>query len=269
MIVSMEKPVLLPGDIKMSNASSQHPSVGQAYLAQARQRLAAAHDRIKHCLGQLDDVQVWWRPHESMNSIANLVLHLCGNLRQWIISAIGGAQDVRNRPQEFAARDPIPKDELLRRLAAVMTEADVALSKFDAAHLLDARRIQGFDETALSGVFGCLAHVSGHAQEIVYITRLQLRDAYVFAWEPASPEQGAVPQEVPGSETLAARDAVFEEMPGHPLNADTTTVGPTSSAEPAPAIEPGGRKAQDLPVTDYLLSLEQEFQVEQDEGKLE
>jgi hypothetical protein len=245
-------------------------SVGQAYLSEARQRLATAHDRIKHCLSQLDDVQVWWRPHEPMNSIANLILHLCGNLRQWLVSGIGGAADVRDRPQEFAEREPIPKDELLRRLAAVVAQADAVLSRFDDARLLEARRIQGFEGTALSAIFDSLAHLSGHAQEIVYITRLQLRDAYVFAWVPATPEQGAVPQDVTGGETVEARDAVFEEMPGHPLNADTITVGKMLSADPAPvsAAEPGGRAAPELPVNDYLLSLEQEFQEDQEQGKV-
>lgn len=252
----------------MSQPQSQ-AGFGHAYLAEARRRLAAAHDRIKHCLGQLDDVQVWWRPQESMNSIANIVLHLCGNLRQWIVSGVGGAVDMRDRPQEFAEREPIPKDELLRRLAAVMDEANAVLGKLDEGRILDRRRIQGFDETVLSAIFDSLAHLSGHAQEIVYITRLQLRDAYVFAWVPNTPEQGAFPLELPGGETVASRDAVFEEMPGHPLDVDTIQIG---NVPPTPvAGSPVGSdetRAPELPVKDYLLSLEEEFQEEQEEGKL-
>jgi hypothetical protein len=252
----------------MSDPHAQ-AGVGHAYLAEAQRRLAAAHDRIRHCLGQLDDVQVWWRPHGSMNSIANLVLHLCGNLRQWIVSGVGGAVDARDRPQEFAERDPIPRDELRRRLAGVVDEANAILSRFDEGHLLDKRRIQGFDETVLSAVFDSLAHLSGHAQEIVYITRLQLRDAYVFAWTPSTPEQGALQPEVPGGETVASRDAVFEEMPGHPLDADTIKFGNVS---PPPGAESPGESdvaaAPKLPVKDYLLSLEEEFQEEQEERKL-
>jgi hypothetical protein len=151
-------------------------------------------ERIKHCLDQLDDAQVWWRPRPSMNSIANIVLHLCGNLRQWIVAGVSGTEDSRNRPQEFAERELIPKHELLRRLEEVAGEADAVLAHLTDAQLLAPRRIQGFDETVLSALFDSLAHLSGHTQEIVYITRLQLGNAYQFAWKPATPEQGA-PQE--------------------------------------------------------------------------
>jgi uncharacterized damage-inducible protein DinB len=161
------------------------------FVAQARKRLAAAVKRIGHCLDQLSDEQVWWRPGAAHNSIANLVLHICGNLRQWIVSGVGDAADVRDRPQEFAERGPIPKAELFRRLSDVAREADAALARVTAAQLEAARRIQGFDETGLSAIFDSLAHLSGHAQEIVYITRLQLGDRYRFAWVPTTPEEGA------------------------------------------------------------------------------
>jgi hypothetical protein len=177
--------------------TQERANVGQAYLAQGRRRLAACLARIKHCLDQLDDAQVWWRPREPLNSIGNLLLHLCGNLRQWVVAGVTGAPDARDRPGEFAERGAIPKAELLRRLEAVAAEADAVLAGVTAAQLLEPRRIQGFDETVLSALFDSLSHLSGHTQEIVYITRLQLGDAYRFAWAPTTPEQGAPPQAVP------------------------------------------------------------------------
>lgn len=167
------------------------PSIGAAYLAASRNRLTHCTSRIRHCVEQMSDEQVWWRPHESMNSTANILLHLCGNLRQWIISGVGGAPDARNRPQEFAERTFIPRAELLARLEAVAAEADAVMARLTDADLLQPRRIQGFDETVLSALYDTLAHLNGHMQEIVYITRLQLGDAYRFAWAPTTPEQGA------------------------------------------------------------------------------
>ena len=84
---------------------------------------ASAMAKIKHCLSQLTDEQVWWRSRPSLNSIGNLLLHLGGNVRQWIVAGLGGAADSRDRPAEFAERGPITKDELLRRLEAVLAEA--------------------------------------------------------------------------------------------------------------------------------------------------
>lgn len=163
--------------------------LGHVYIEEARRRLATCHKRIVHCLNQLDDAQIWWRPKESMNSIANLVLHLCGNLEQWIVSGVGGAQDLRNRPMEFSERTPILKEQLNQRLSSTVSRADEVLAHVNDAKLLEPRRIQGFEETVLSAVFESLAHFNGHTQEIVYITRLQLGDAYRFAWIPSTPEQ--------------------------------------------------------------------------------
>lgn len=78
---------------------------------EAAEELTNALARIEHCLGQLNDQQVWWRSQLSPNSIGNLMLHLYGNVRQWIVSGVGGASDMRPRPAEFAERGPIPKNE--------------------------------------------------------------------------------------------------------------------------------------------------------------
>jgi hypothetical protein len=147
--------------------------LGHVYIEEARRRLAACHERINHCLNQLNDAQVWWRPTESMNSIANLVLHLSGNLDHWIVSGVGGAQHHRNRPLEFSERTTIPKEQLSQRLCSAVSRADHVLAQVNDARLLETRRIQGFEETVLSAIFESLGHFNGHTQEIVYITRLR------------------------------------------------------------------------------------------------
>lgn len=158
---------------------------------EAATELTEAVDRIKHCVDQLSDEQVWWRSRPSMNSIGNLLLHLCGNVRQWIVSGIGGAKDVRNRPAEFAEKGPIPKADLIRKLDAAADDAKATLGRVTAEQLLQVRRIQASDVTGLAAVFHSVAHFRGHTQEIIHLTRLQLGDAYRYAWTPTAPEQGA------------------------------------------------------------------------------
>jgi hypothetical protein len=159
--------------------------------------IAAAHEldsalkRIKHCLSQLNDDQVWRRSQPRLNSIGNVILHLGGNLRQWIVAGIGGASDVRNRPAEFAEREPVPKEELMRSLEAVIEDAKRILAGVDSGQLAAVRRIQGFDVTGAAAIFDSIPHFRGHTQEIVHMTRLQLGDAYKLAWTPTTPEQGA------------------------------------------------------------------------------
>ncbi len=243
--------------------------IEQAFLADARRRLADCYQRIQHCLGQLDDAQLWWRPRPAMNSAANLVLHLSGNLRQWIVSGVGGAPDVRNRPQEFAERGPVPRDELTHRLDTAVREADDVLTRLTGADLLQPRHIQGFGETVLSAVANSLAHLAGHTQEIVHITRLQLGDAYRFAWVPATPEQGAPVQTEPPPEVVEATDLVFEKGPSVPEpEALVPPAPPALMPEDVPA-EPGRPPGSPTPpVEDYVREIQREFEEEEDEGKL-
>jgi hypothetical protein len=156
----------------------------------AAHELTSALSRIKHCLGQLNDEQVWWCYRPPLNSIGNLILHLCGNVRQWIVAGVGGAADVRDRPAEFAKRGPIPKDELVCRLEDAVEGAKRALADVTARQLVEVRRIQGSDVTGLTAIFDSVPHFRGHTQEIVHMTRFQLGDAYKFAWTPTTPEQG-------------------------------------------------------------------------------
>lgn len=165
--------------------------ISGVFVEQARGEFRYNLKKIVHCLEQLSDEDVWWRPFEEANSLQNIVLHLCGNVCQWIISGIGGATDIRNRPEEFADRRPIPKKELVERLTAVMAEADDVLAKVNADCILDPRRIQGFDETVLSAIVGTVTHFVGHTHQIVYIARQRLGNAYRFYWVPKSPEQAS------------------------------------------------------------------------------
>jgi hypothetical protein len=98
-------------------------SRGPALLDEARRQLDNSVARIKHCLDQLDDEQLWWRPKPDMNSIANLILHLCGNVGQWIIAGLSGAPDTRNRPQEFTERSGLPKAALPCRVPTLAKRA--------------------------------------------------------------------------------------------------------------------------------------------------
>src|SRR6266702_8297067 len=91
--------------------------IGQLFITRSRHHLSEDFlPKIERCLEVLTDEQIWWRANPQSNSIGNLILHLSGNVRQWIVSGLGGAADGRDRPAEFSEHGPIPKDELLRKL---------------------------------------------------------------------------------------------------------------------------------------------------------
>ena len=166
--------------------------LAKAVGSAAAQELLNALDRIKHCVGQLSDEQVWWRSHPEMNSIGNLILHLCGNVRQWIISGIGGEEDKRHRQAEFDDRASYTRAELLERLETTVREADAVLGRVEPERLLEVKKVQGFDETVMSAMWHVVAHFEGHAHEIVYITRFLVREKYRFMFVPQNKVKGSV-----------------------------------------------------------------------------
>src|SRR6185503_16065853 len=93
-----------------------YTDVTQGFVAEASHVFRASLQRIEHCINQLSDEQIWWRPRAEMNSIGNLMLHLSGNVGQWVVAAVGSVPSKRNRPAEFAQREAIAKEQLLRTL---------------------------------------------------------------------------------------------------------------------------------------------------------
>jgi uncharacterized damage-inducible protein DinB len=150
--------------------------LANSLLAEARHSLQAHHlPRIARCLALLSEKQIWWRPHSTSNSVGNLVLHLTGNVRQWIISGLGGGPDRRQRDQEFAKRGPISKRLLLTRLRKTVSQAARVLGNLSPAELARARLIQGFRVTGLEAVTHVTEHFAYHTGQIILITKMRLR----------------------------------------------------------------------------------------------
>ena len=126
------------------------------------------------------DNDAWWRPNDQMNSIGNVILHLSGNVRQWIVSGVGGAPDVRDRPAEFAERNKIPREQLMATLRSAVNDAKMALERCDADNLLRSRHVQHGEVTGLHAAYHAVSHFVGHTQEITYITRLRVGEKYQF-----------------------------------------------------------------------------------------
>ena len=146
----------------------------QHFLSQARHHLKDDYlPKIRRCLEVLSREDVWWRAHENTNSIGNLVLHLCGNVRQWIVSGLGGEEDRRRRPAEFSRRQPLPKDQLLELLETTVGEAVRVLDSLSERNLATTRRIQVYDVTGLQAVLHVVEHFAYHTGQIIYITRLR------------------------------------------------------------------------------------------------
>jgi len=134
-------------------------------------KLKQLSGRIQDCLGRLSQEQIWARGSENENAVGNLVLHLCGNVRQWIIHGVGGAPDIRRRPEEFAARDGPTGPELAARLQATIHEALAVIDALTAERLAERVVIQGYDVTKLEAVLHVLEHFAQHTGQILFFTK--------------------------------------------------------------------------------------------------
>ena len=141
--------------------------------------LDQAVEKIDHCLDQLDDEQIWWRPEKGLNSIGNLLLHICGNLRQWCIVPVNDLPDNRKREAEFTT-DHMDRKELLDLVNSTVGEAKQSIRRIAGHQLLSQKLIQGFHVNLMNALLHTTTHFQGHTHQIIYLTRLQKKETYRF-----------------------------------------------------------------------------------------
>jgi len=146
--------------------------IARSFLDQSRRYLVREYPtKIQRCLDVLPATMLWRRDDATENSVGNLLLHLSGNVRQWIVSGVGGAPDARQRSTEFASREGGSASELMAALLDTLREADVVLASLDERSLGEARRIQGRDVNVLDAVYHVVEHFSMHTGQIILLTK--------------------------------------------------------------------------------------------------
>jgi uncharacterized damage-inducible protein DinB len=128
--------------------------------------------RVGDCLGKLSYEQVWRRAGDQDNCAGNLVLHLCGNLNQWIGTGIADRPDTRDRDAEFAARGGYLPVELAQKLNAAVLSAIAVVSDLTVEQLAESRSIQHYKVTVLEAVYHVVEHFAQHTGQILFLTKL-------------------------------------------------------------------------------------------------
>lgn len=147
-------------------------SVASEFLHYSVEKLELYLGRIETCVDKLTPEQVWARQSESENAVGNLILHLEGNIRQWILGGVGGQPGIRDRNAEFDARGGAAPHELKARLRATIEEAIAIVRKVSPERLTERIRPQGYDASVLEGIYQVVQHLSGHAFQIMLLTKL-------------------------------------------------------------------------------------------------
>jgi uncharacterized damage-inducible protein DinB len=147
-------------------------AVDSFFLDYSANKLRQLTERIETCLARLTPEQVWMRGSENENAIGNLVLHLAGNVRQWIVSGVGGKPDTRDRDGEFAARGGLSVPQLTARLRDTVVQAVAVLETVAPERLEDALVIQGYAVSRLEAVYHVVEHFSMHTGQIIFATKI-------------------------------------------------------------------------------------------------
>ena len=148
-------------------------SVAENFIARSRYWLTKEYPiKIRHCVDALPRTGVWARPNQTSNSVGNLIMHLTGNVSEWILGGVGGRQISRNRASEFALREGADGATLLENLDAVLKEADAVLASLTEKDLDRSIVIQDRDTTVLGAVYHVVEHFAMHTGQIIYMTKM-------------------------------------------------------------------------------------------------
>lgn len=145
--------------------------LANAFTEYAARKLEDHYAQIARCAGLLTDEQLWFRPNERSNSVANLLLHLRGNIRQWVLTGLAGQAIHRERQAEFDARGPMPRERVVGPLAEAVTAVCQVIRGLGAKELARARTIQEYRVTGIAAVMHVVEHFAFHTGQIVTTTK--------------------------------------------------------------------------------------------------
>lgn len=148
-------------------------SISILLIAEVQRRIfGEGYTRIYNCFERLTDEQIWQRPNSQLSSMGNLVLHLCGNVRQWVLSGLGDQEDTRQRSFEFSEKGPLPREELFTLMEKLKEEVEAFLKTVDTERLEKSHKVQGFEEKGISILVHVTEHFSYHVGQIAWYTKM-------------------------------------------------------------------------------------------------
>ena len=145
--------------------------LAEAFNDHAIFRLEENLVKIQKCVALIDEEQTWQRPNNASNSIGNQLLHLCGNMTQYIISGLGGAPDIRQRAEEFSAKEGAQKEALVGQLSEVVNKSVAVIKAMTAEELIRVRTVQGYAFSGAAVLLHAVEHFSYHAGQIAFWTK--------------------------------------------------------------------------------------------------
>jgi uncharacterized damage-inducible protein DinB len=163
----------MPAESSLSSVAAEH-RLAANFLDVSCRRLGQMTEYLTACVKKLTEEQIWQRQGAYENAVGNLVLHLCGNARQWIMHGVGGAEDVRVRDKEFSANGGMSGAELIALFEATMDEVKNIIASVPAERMTERVHPQGRDVSVLEAIYQVVGHVQQHVGQIILVTKQML-----------------------------------------------------------------------------------------------
>ena len=144
----------------------------EEFIGQAIHRIDENTQKLATCMQELNESEIWKRPNLHSNSVGNIILHLCGNIRQYAISSLGNSKDVRERDKEFSADGGNSGPELFRKLTDTIEQAKNVIQSTTEEELLRERKVQGYTHSGIGIILHVTEHYSYHTGQIIFWTKL-------------------------------------------------------------------------------------------------
>jgi uncharacterized damage-inducible protein DinB len=145
--------------------------LARLFLAHSTKKLRQMSGHIEACLAKLSEEQIWGRGAEHENSVGNLILHVCGNARQWIVAGVGGEKDIRERDVEFSTRGGFAAADLLSHLNRTVDQAVGVIEAVTPERLLETITPQSGPVSVLEGIYQVVGHFQQHTGQIIFATK--------------------------------------------------------------------------------------------------
>ncbi len=152
--------------------SPMEKEIKNEFIKNSIYRMEESTRMIQICFKELSEEQVWEKPNKSSNSIANLILHLCGNITQYIISSLGEVKDTREREKEFLTTEGYTKDQLLQILLDTVEKAKAVIQGASKDRLIKERAVQGFNFSGIGVILHVVEHYSYHTGQIAFWSKI-------------------------------------------------------------------------------------------------
>lgn len=154
-----------------NDSPTEAAQIAATFIAFSNSKLDQMTHQLAVCIGKLSDEQIWQRGADHENAVGNLVLHLCGNMRQWILHGVGGQPDIRTRDAEFSAAGALTGPDLLQQFQSTNTAAKAIIAATPASRMCERTTPQGRDVAILDAIYQVVGHVQQHVGQIILLTK--------------------------------------------------------------------------------------------------